>query len=102
PDGTPAAHRPRSRNSAAGGANRRSAGRASEGRDREMVATDQSGQHQGGVNPTWILSSATHVLPIGYQADSSISGWNKVASSPSSTHSLARPRFMMPMDASPV
>jgi formylmethanofuran dehydrogenase subunit A len=27
-----------------------------------MVAADQSGQHQGRVNPTWILSSATHVL----------------------------------------
>ena len=43
-----------------------------------MVAADQSGQHQGRVNPTWILSSATHVSPIGYQANSSISGWNKV------------------------
>jgi tripartite-type tricarboxylate transporter receptor subunit TctC len=47
PNGTPAADRPRSRNSATGAANRRSAGRASEGRDREMVAADQSGQHQG-------------------------------------------------------
>jgi hypothetical protein len=30
-----------------------------------VVAVDQGSQHQSRVNPTWILSSATHVLPIG-------------------------------------
>src|SRR5262249_39684803 len=101
-NGTPAANGPRSRNSATGTANRGSAGRASEGRDREMVAADQSGQHQGRVNLTWISSSATHVLPIVHRTNSSILGSNKVASLPSSTRSLARPRFMTPRDASPV
>src|SRR5262249_42431602 len=36
--------------------------------------------------PTWILSSATHVLPIGHQANLSISGWNKVVSSPADVY----------------
>src|SRR5262245_62336173 len=69
PDGTPAANRTRSRNSAAGAANCRSAGRSSEGRDREMVAADKSGQHQGRVSPKWDLTFATHVLPTDHWAN---------------------------------
>src|SRR5215471_2551550 len=50
--------------------------------------------------PTWILSSATHVLPIGHQANLSISEWNKVVSSPANVYDakgcLACPGLIKP------
>src|SRR5262249_412505 len=74
PDSAPTACRPRSGSSAARPTDARSAPRFSKGRDREVVADHQGGEHQGRVK----LSIASDVTFLAERPEGADYQWRKI------------------------